>query len=256
MSANKQRSQKATKTETPVVESTPVVSTPVVSTPSVVEASVSSVPVEATTAPAPVVEETQTGGTTLVSAYDALQARLGRLAKELSDTRTEVKRFYKLAQHQTGRGRSRRRNTSSSPRQPTGFGKPKAVPEKLRVLLGLEQGAELPRPSVTGRLYAYINEHKLHDEKDTRIMRVNADLAQVFGFTKQQQETINSATKHDDENGLNFYNIQKHIARLYPVAGSVAATTPAPPAPVARVTVEAETVSAQPVVRKGKASAK
>jgi len=249
MSATKQRSQKVSKTETatPVVEAPPVVAsstvvsaTPVVTdTPTVVGAT----------------EEVQVAGSTLVSSYEALQARLGRLARELSDTRSEVKKFFKLAQQQTGRGRSRRRNTTSSPRAPTGFGKPKPVPEKLRVLLGLEAGAELPRPSVTDKLYEYMNTHNLRAQ-DKRIMRVNAELAQVFGFDKRQVEAINSATAHNDQNGLNFYNIQKHIARLYPAkeTGVVASATPAP---ATRVTVEAEATSTPSSVQaSGKRGAK
>lgn len=233
MSATKQRSQKVSKTETatPVVEATPVATTPAV---------VEETPVVNAT------EEVQVAGSTLVASYDALQARLGRLAKELSDTRVEVKRFFKLAQQQSGRGRSRRRNTNSTPRAPTGFGKPKPVPEKLRVLLGLEAGAELPRPSVTDKLYEYMNTHNLRAQ-DKRIMRVNPELAQVFGFDKKQVEAINNATAHNDPNGLNFYNIQKHIARLYPakvtsVAPTVATATPATPA--TRVTVEADATPA------------
>ena len=81
----------------------------------------------------------------------------------------------------------------------------------------------MTRPDVTKKLYEYIDTNKLRSEEDKRIIRVNDGLSSAFKLTKEQVKTINASKSEKDANGLNFYNIQKYVAKLYQETDETAA---------------------------------
>jgi len=110
--------------------------------------------------------------------------------------------------------KGRRQNTN--PRSPTGFGKPCFVPSTLVTLLKLGDDECVTRPTVTQKLYSYINDNSLFDKDDKRLLRVNDSLSKALQLSAQEIKLINSSTSTKDKQGLNFYNIQSYVARLYP----------------------------------------
>lgn len=125
-----------------------------------------------------------------------------------------MKKFYKLVEKdvlKAGKGRRR----ANRERSPTGFGKAGTIPEGLRTLLKLDETTEMTRPEVTKQLYAYLDSHKLRDNDDKRIIRVNAELVKAFGLTSEQAKSINECKDIKGSKGLNFYNIQKFVAAMY-----------------------------------------
>lgn len=153
------------------------------------------------------------------SEFEQLITRLEQAQSELKTLKSDLSRFYNLVTKDFKKANKGRRRINRE-RSPTGFGKAGVVPEGLRTLLGISENEHMTRPDVTNKLYSYLDEHKLRDEDDKRIMRADASVAKAFGLTVEQVKSINSYKK--DENGkveknkgLNFYNIQKYVASIY-----------------------------------------
>lgn len=162
----------------------------------------------------PVVEAESKDNLTYTS-YLELQDELSAIQERLSVLRANLKKHYKLTSKQMQKmNKGRRQNTN--PRTPTGFGKPCFVPSTLRTLLKLGEDECVTRPTVTQKLYSYIKDNSLFDVNDKRLLRVNDNLSKALQLSSQEVKSINSSTSTKDKQGLNFYNIQRYVARLYP----------------------------------------
>ena len=149
------------------------------------------------------------------TSYLELQDELSAIQERLSVLRSNLKKHYKLTSKQLQKmNKGKRQNTN--PRSPTGFGKPCFVPSTLRTLLKLGDDECVTRPCVTKKLYGYIQTNSLYSTTDKRLIRVNDQLSKALQLTPQEVKDINSSSSVSDKQGLNFYNIQKYVARLYP----------------------------------------
>jgi chromatin remodeling complex protein RSC6 len=147
--------------------------------------------------------------------YVELQNEISTIQEKLSTLKSNLKKFHKTTSKKLVKMSKSRRN-NGQPRSPTGFGKPCFVPTSLRNLLQLKDDECVTRPSVTKKLYEYIETNSLYSETDKRLLRVNDQLSKALQLTTQEVKTINSSSSVSDKQGLNFYNIQKYVARLYP----------------------------------------
>jgi len=161
------------------------------------------------------VVETESKDNLTYTSYLELQNELSAIQERLSVLRSNLKKHYKLTSKQMQKmNKGRRQNTN--PRSPTGFGKPCFVPSTLRTLLKLGDDECVTRPTVTQKLYSYIKDNSLFDTNDKRLLRVNDSLSKALQLSAQEVKLINSSTSTKDKQGLNFYNIQRYVARLYP----------------------------------------
>jgi chromatin remodeling complex protein RSC6 len=168
----------------------------------------------------PVVEAEATEGddkkdNVMQTFYVELQNEISSIQERLSTLKSNLKKFHKNTSKQIVK-MSRNRKNNGQPRSPTGFGKPCFVPSSLRGLLQLKDDDCITRPSVTKKLYEYIETNSLYSETDKRLLRVNDQLSKALQLTVQEVKAINSSSSVSDKQGLNFYNIQKYVARLYP----------------------------------------
>jgi chromatin remodeling complex protein RSC6 len=157
--------------------------------------------------------------TTNEPSFENLMTKVEATISELKTLKAEFTKYHKHVEKELAKANKGRRS-SNRVRSPTGFGKPCAVPEGLRTLLGIEENKHLTRPEVTNMLYAYLDNNNLRDKDDKRIMRTNPALSKAFGLTPEQVKSINDYQKDEDgkvekNKGLNFYNIQKYVASLY-----------------------------------------
>ena len=149
------------------------------------------------------------------TSYIKLQDELSAIQERLSILRVNLKKHYKLTSKLIQKiNKGKKQNTNS--RSPTGFGKPCFVPSTLRTLLKLGDDECVTRPTVTQKLYSYIKDNSLFDANDKRLLRVNDNLSKALLLSAQEVKLINSSTSIKDKQGLNFYNIQRYVARLYP----------------------------------------
>ena len=183
------------------------------------------------------------------TSYIELQDELSSIQERLSVLRANLKKHYKLTSKQIQKmNKGRRQNTN--PRSPTGFGKPCFVPSTLRLLLKLGDDECFTRPTVTQKLYSYIKDNSLFDANDKRLLRVNDNLSKALQLSAQEVKSINSSTSTKDKQGLNFYNIQRYVARLYPKQETEVQAVETKKA-VVEVVAEKKSTSA-PVVKKSK----
>ena len=146
--------------------------------------------------------------------YNELINDITLMYEQISNIKHNVKKFYKNYVKQLSRF-NKLKKPNAKPRKPTGFRTLADVPPSIIKLLELKNGEKSTRPRITKQIYDYIDQHKLHDKNDNRLIRVNNKLAEALQLTPEQAATINNTSNYRDENGLNFYNIQKHIARVY-----------------------------------------
>jgi hypothetical protein len=147
--------------------------------------------------------------------YVELQNEISSIQERLSTLKSNLKKYHKNTTKQLVKMNKNKRN-NGQPRSPTGFGKPCFVPLSLRSLLELKEDECVTRPCVTKKLYSYIQTNSLYSSTDKRLIRVNDQLSTALQLTPQEVKDINNSNSVSDKQGLNFYNIQKYVARLYP----------------------------------------
>lgn len=114
-----------------------------------------------------------------------------------------VKQMQRVHAREMKLSRKNRRNKNKeNKKSPSGFTKPSPVPKVLVEFLDLEEGVDMARTDVTKKLYAYIKENGLLDEGDKRKIRPNAALKKVLKLSSNDE--------------LTFFNLQKHMKKLYP----------------------------------------
>lgn len=149
--------------------------------------------------------------------YTSLYNNLETMQKDLTMMKNQLKSFFKTTEKSLKKANKNKRKHSGT-RAATGFGVPSPVPKSLHALFAVDDTVMMTRPDVTKRLYKYIKDNKLTDTKDSRVLRVDGSLADALLLSKDEMNHVNTSSDPHDEKGLSFYNLQKHIARLYPKA--------------------------------------
>lgn len=124
-----------------------------------------------------------------------------------------LKKVQKIINKYTNKSTKNKKNSTFS-KKATGFGESTIVPEELKNLLEINENM-LPRTKLTKKVYEYIENNKLKSPNNKRILRVDDKLASALKLTKEQIQKINTSQDQKDKDGLNFYNIQTWIAKLY-----------------------------------------
>ncbi len=104
--------------------------------------------------------------------------------------------------------------SSSKEKKPSGISESTIIPQELKNLLNLQE-INMPRTVLTKKVYEYIGQNNLKYSENKRIMRVNKQLATALRLTPEQIEKINKSNDEKDKDGLNFYNLQIWISKLY-----------------------------------------
>jgi hypothetical protein len=183
--------------------------------------------------------------------YNELQTELTKLQEQVTLCKNKLKKFYKLTCKEVNKATRNKKN--SSKRSPTGFDKPCDVPQSLKTLLNINDSEQVARPVITKKIYEYIDSNNLRDTTDKRVLRVNDNLAKALSLTSQEVKVINASSSPKDKAGLNFYNIQKYIKKLYS-SSSAPITAPITTAPTtsASTTTAPTTTSAPKSVKASK----
>ena len=165
-------------------------------------------------APAPVAVETVTADAsaaapaetaavidvaTLSSKLTDFSSKIQAIANLLSSMKSDYKTLEKtvareLKQATKSSGKKRR---SSANKQPSGFVKPTKISDELIKFLGKDAGTEMSRVEVSKEINAYINLHKLKDEKCGRQINPDAKLTKLLKVQKGEV--------------LTFFNLQRYL---------------------------------------------
>jgi hypothetical protein len=114
----------------------------------------------------------------------------------------------------------------------------------LKTLLNINDSEQVARPVITKKIYEYIDSNNLRDIADKRVLRVNDNLAKALSLTSQEVKVINASSSPKDKAGLNFYNIQKYIKKLYSSSPVPITTTTSAPTPTPITTAPSKSVKA------------
>lgn len=173
---------KATKKETKPVEAAPV------ETPAA--------------APAETVENTATVNPVAVleQEFAAGLESLTKLSLELSKIKATWRSYHSHAVREirnATKAKARRNRPKTGDRPASGFVKPTLISNELASFLKVPAGTEMARTEVTKALHAYIQEHKLKNKDNGRIIEADAPLSKLLKLKKDEQ--------------LTYFNLQKYM---------------------------------------------
>ena len=103
----------------------------------------------------------------------------------------EVKGLKKTAEKKNKRGN----------RKPSGFAKPSKVSDNLCLFMKKPKGSEVARTEVTQYLIKYINEHKLQNSTNRKIIEPDSELIKLLGIEDSQEVT--------------YFNLQKYMNKHF-----------------------------------------
>ena len=164
-------------------------------------------------APAPVAVETVTADASAAPTETAAVIDVATLSSKLTDFSSKIqaianllssmKSDYKTLEKTVARERKQatksscKKRRSSANKQPSGFVKPTKISDELIKFLGKDAGTEMSRVEVSKEINAYINLHKLKDEKCGRQINPDAKLTKLLKVQKGEV--------------LTFFNLQRYL---------------------------------------------
>jgi chromatin remodeling complex protein RSC6 len=136
---------------------------------------------------------------------DTLIDKINRSAKEQKNEIRQLKKLYKKSLKEAIKVKKK------EGKKKTGFTTDEIVPKDLAKLIGVEYGTKMPRTVLTSKVYNVLKERNLYYSGDKRVLRADDEIRHIFNLSK----TVNESKDAKDEDGFNFFNIQKHIAKCY-----------------------------------------
>ena len=161
-----------------------------------------------TPAPAPEVAAPEVAAPEVAAPIDVatLSSKLGDFSSKIQQVAallTSMKSDYKVLERtvarelkQATKSKGKSRKTSAN-KNPSGFVKPTKISDELIKFLGKEANTEMSRVEVSKEINAYINEHKLKDEKCGRQINPDAKLTKLLKINKDEV--------------LTFFNLQRYL---------------------------------------------
>jgi hypothetical protein len=156
--------------------------------------------------PAPVVETAASTDAAAPIDVATLSSKLGDFSSKIQQVAallTSMKSDYKTLERtvarelkQASKSKGKNRKTSAN-KNPSGFVKPTKISDELIKFLGKEAGTEMSRVEVSKEINAYINEHKLKDEKCGRQINPDAKLTKLHKINKDEV--------------LTYFNLQRYL---------------------------------------------
>ena len=152
---------------------------------------------------------------TLSTKLTDFSSKIQQVTAILSSMRSDYKVLEKsVSRELKNASKAKRSKKAANPnRQPSGFVKPSVISEELIKFLGKEAGTEMSRVEVSKEINAYINLHKLKDEKCGRQINPDAKLTKLLKVQKGEV--------------LTFFNLQRylkiHFIKAIPAVAAVVA---------------------------------
>jgi len=175
---------------------------------------------------------------------DRINALVGRIEttyKDLKSMTSELKSLKKehakIVKKASGGKRTKKARDPNAPKKaPSGFAKPTRITKELADFLGLQEGDLIARPKAIKQISNYVKEHKLQDDKDGRIIRLDREGGEVLANLLQ--------VSRDTE--LTYFNLQTYMKIHFPKA------TPTEAAAATASTGAAATETVKPRRRRGR----
>ena len=138
----------------------------------------------------------------LFTHFDDLVAQLAHVKTQITGIQQNIKVLEKNIKKQMKCLKKEVvKNQNKGNRQPSGFAKPAKVTKELCEFMNKTEGSEIARTEVTRALVAYIKEHKLENETNSKIISPDNTLKNLLGL--------------DDEDELTYFNMQKYMNKHF-----------------------------------------
>jgi len=145
--------------------------------------------------------------------YKKIRLEIDDLIMKLKEFKNDIKQTEKNYIHDM-RYLDKRKKYRKNGGKPTGFNKPRLIPDKMADLIGIDRGTEMSGPEYTKRFYNYLSEHNLYGNTK-KIFKVDEAIKETFGLTKAQVDKMNNSTDDRDVDGLNFTTIQRYFSKEF-----------------------------------------
>lgn len=125
---------------------------------------------------------------------------LTKLSTELSKLKATWRAYHSHATREirnANKAKARRNRPKTGDRPASGFVKPTLISNELAAFLKVPAGTEMARTEVTKALHAYIQQNKLKNKDNGRIIEANAPLSKLLKLGKDDQ--------------LTYFNLQKYM---------------------------------------------
>lgn len=132
--------------------------------------------------------------------FSSVIGTLGRLSADLTKIKSELRAYHSHATREVkaaAKAKGRRNKPRSGDRPASGFVKPTLISNELASFLGVKNGTEMARTEVTKALHAYIQQHKLKNKDNGRIIEADSALSKLLKLQKGDQ--------------LTYFNLQKYM---------------------------------------------
>ena len=116
-----------------------------------------------------------------------LQQLVGLFSAVKNDFKTLEKTVNREMKAAIKASSKKRRNTGN--RKPSGFIKPTRISDELAHFLGKSVGTEMARTEVSKEINAYIQQHKLQDKNNGRIIHADTKLSKLLKLSKEDELT-------------------------------------------------------------------
>jgi len=145
--------------------------------------------------------------------YKKIRTELDEVINKLKEFKVDIKQIEKNYRHDMNYLNKRKKHRRNSDK-PTGFNKPRLIPDKMADLIGVKHGTEMSGPEYTKNFYQYLNDKNLYGESK-KVFRVNDAIKETFNLTKEQVNKMNKSNDDRDPDGLNFTTIQRYFSKEF-----------------------------------------
>jgi len=141
-------------------------------------------------------------GNELFEQFEGIVNSLSTIKNQISFLQQNLKQLEKNVKKQMkGLKKEVTKNKNKGNRKPSGFAKPSKVTKELCEFMNKSVGTEIARTEVTKALVIYIKEHKLENEKNSKIITPDDKLKFLLGLEDGQE--------------LTYFNIQKYMNKHF-----------------------------------------
>jgi len=134
-----------------------------------------------------------------------------KLTESFKEHRSEIRKIKK--EYQKTVNKLKKSSATGKKKKAVGINNVTRIPDSLADLIGVKRGTEMARTELGKNIHEVFKNRDLLYSSDKRIMRVDDELAKIFGTTTDVNKSTDPKASVDV--GFNFYNLQSYIKRCF-----------------------------------------
>jgi chromatin remodeling complex protein RSC6 len=133
----------------------------------------------------------------IIEGLSVFRSQTQNLQQQIKTLEKNIKKEFRVLKKEA------EKNRNKGNKKPSGFAKPTEVSPELCEFMNCEKGCDIARTDVTKALIQYIQENKLHQEENKKVIKPDEKLKALLGI--------------DDDNQvpLTYFNIQQYMNKHF-----------------------------------------